>query len=681
MASHKSIPFITLILCFIATTFCSQSLNQEAYTLKPLENTAGIFYHNLGYAKIHTDYFSLLSYTNISLINKRTVFVKSTYDNTLMLCSKLPGTGFCQEPLKLIKIQIPQLETKFETIINLVGHREGNKRKRRGLFNGVSYAFNWLFGTPDADDAKYYSDSIKSLFQQNHDIQALMRQQIHIMSDAIQNYNNTAQTLQSNEEKLNYNILQFNNFSESTSNKIQKLELTQVVSRHVNLLSQMISDLNEEIDIQISAILFAKQKIIHPSVITPTNLQKELLKIQLNTNVRFPIALNDVGNIYKYFSICDLNVIYDQELLIFAIKIPLVLEQLFNLFNLIPLPVSYENSSVYSYIDPSYPFLLLSTTKAQYSRLKDLSTCKKISSEDYLCSETAIYLTAERPVCETILRTKLPNELPEDCPTRTIKADIELWHPLSTNSWLYVISNKTSASISCSKENIDITEVTIQGIGIFQLHSNCKCYTFSTVLYATSNRTSNYSNYLPSFDITKSDCCLYQREFLKTKAPHMALMKINHNNLDELRHSKHKLEQFDEILRDNMNQSYFHRSVSWISTTTAIILIMALSIILSCCCCNCSWLPIIGRFFPNRPSYCGLPNICITNHNERLELTDRQLIQLRLRHLEEQDEAADRFLHSTSATAISPPSYQHSPSAPRQDIRPRKATSESRFQI
>lgn len=108
-----------------------------------------------------------------------------------MLCSKLPGIEFCQEPLKLTKIQIPQLETKFDTIVNLVGHREGNKRKHGGIFNGVSYAFNWFFGTPDAADAKYYSDSIKSLVQQNHDIQSLMRQQIHIISDGIQNYNST----------------------------------------------------------------------------------------------------------------------------------------------------------------------------------------------------------------------------------------------------------------------------------------------------------------------------------------------------------------------------------------------------------------------------------------------------------------------------------------------------------
>ncbi|CAG9765758.1 unnamed protein product [Ceutorhynchus assimilis] len=154
----------------------------------------------------------------------------------------------------------------------------------------------------------------------------------------------------------------------------------------------------------------------------------------------------------------------------------------------------------------------------------------------------------------------------------------------------------------------------------------------------------------------------------------MDLMKFNGNNLDELRHSKQKLEQFDRILEENMKQSYFSKYTSWFSTTIAIIVIIARLVILMCCCCKCSWLPFIGRFFPKHPSYCGLPQICITNHDERFELSDRPLTELRLRHLEELDEANDRVFHYANASSV--PCSTNVPIT-----RPRRSLREKRFQI
>lgn len=657
----------------------------EPFQNKQINNTAGIFYHNLGYAKINTDYFTLLSYTNITFMHSKLKFIKVGYENTLILCSKAPDTSpSCHESLKLLRIQIPQIESKFETITHLVGHDVSSlKRTRRGLFNGVSYAFNWLFGTPDAADAKFYSDSIKKLSQQNHDIQLLMKQQVQIISDAIDNYNSSAYSMRTNEEKLNNNIEKFNNFSLETNLRLGNVEMKQIIIKHINLIVQVITEVNEQCDILISTILFAKQNIIHPSIISPVNLRQELLKVKLRNNVEFPIPINNLNNIYKYFSICDLTVIFDNENLIYAIKIPLVHEQLYNLYHLIPLPVVYQNTNVYSYIDPSYPVLLLSTTKAQYGRLRDLSPCKKLSEEDYLCQSIPIHRTSERPVCETILRINPPENLPDDCPSPTIKADMEIWHPLSTNTWLYVISKKVAASISCNQLNSDIVDVDLKGVGIFELKPGCKSFTASTVLYATSNRTSNYSNYIPSIDITKDDCCIFNREFLKTKSTPMETLTFKSLNLNELRHSRQKLEQFDKILDRNINNSSFFPTFSWLSASIGIILLISLSIILICCCCNCSWLPVIGRFFPKHPSYCGLPNICITNHNERFELSDRQIARMtlnQLRHLEEEDEQAEQELRLTQPAL--PPTYERfATTSLHPERRTRKQVTSGRFEI
>lgn len=52
---------------------------------------------------------------------------------------------------------------KYDSLSYLTSHDISEllyKRFKRGLFDGVSYAFKWLFGTPDAEDAKYYTEAI-----------------------------------------------------------------------------------------------------------------------------------------------------------------------------------------------------------------------------------------------------------------------------------------------------------------------------------------------------------------------------------------------------------------------------------------------------------------------------------------------------------------------------------------
>lgn len=183
--------------------FCPAS-SLTPFTITPLINTAGIYFHNLGIAKISNDHFTLLSYLNISFFHHKLNIMKSNRDQIIIMCSKIMDTQYCKHSLNIAQLYIPQLDSRFDTIAHLVGHEsildKTNKmfRKRRGLFNGVSKAFNWLFGVPDSDDAYYFSQSINDLNSKNQDIQSLMKQQIHIISSALKNYNSSVQLLIAN---------------------------------------------------------------------------------------------------------------------------------------------------------------------------------------------------------------------------------------------------------------------------------------------------------------------------------------------------------------------------------------------------------------------------------------------------------------------------------------------------
>lgn len=89
-----------------------------------------------------------------------------------------------------------------------------------------------------------------------------------------------------------------------------------------------------------------------------------------------------------------------------------------------------------------------------------------------------------------------------------------------------------------------------------------------------------------------------------------------------LHHAQHNLQQFHEILQNNLNKPFNNRRYSWFIILLAIVLL----VVAFCYCRTCSCLKLFcSRFKTN--SCCGIPNICITNHNKRLELTDEQAIQ------------------------------------------------------
>lgn len=121
-----------------------------------------------------------------------------------------------------------------------------------------------------------YSDAINQAHYDEQNIQLLIKQQIQVIKSTITNFNSTVSNLKLNEQTLNENIKIMNEFITSTRNEKFNNELILRITDHVNLLSELNNKMENEFDNLISAILFAKRNILHPSVITPRNLLIEL---------------------------------------------------------------------------------------------------------------------------------------------------------------------------------------------------------------------------------------------------------------------------------------------------------------------------------------------------------------------------------------------------------------------
>ena len=97
----------------------------------------------------------------------------------------------------------------------------------------------------------------------------------------------------------------------------------------------------------LNAITFARIKMLHSSIITPsdliTSLQKAL-KSLVKSNLPLPTYSNYIAN---YINIIELKAFQSDSKLIFVFKIPLVKPEIYTLYRLHPIPILDNRTSVF----------------------------------------------------------------------------------------------------------------------------------------------------------------------------------------------------------------------------------------------------------------------------------------------------------------------------------------------
>lgn len=248
--------YLSIILILIPLILANE------YSIYPYHNTSGIYFNHLGSAQLSNSYYTLLSSFNLTSLNLQYSQLRTFLDNSYSLCTHQATDStynhvmfFCRNSLANSKLSLEKLQNKINSLHHLTSTVE---RTKRGLFNGASYLFNWFFGLPDADDAKYYDNSIRSLLSDNKQIQLLMKQQISVITSTISNFNSSIRNLKINEEKFNNNVQLFNKYINQTTSTIQQITLEQIITERLLFLNQLLTDISEYCDNLISVLILAK---------------------------------------------------------------------------------------------------------------------------------------------------------------------------------------------------------------------------------------------------------------------------------------------------------------------------------------------------------------------------------------------------------------------------------------
>lgn len=561
--------------------------NALPFKIDNINNGSGIYFENLGHVKTTSTKWKMVTYTNISIYYEKLYLINNTYTKSLPLCNNKNLDHvhfyFCQQSLNYLKAKIPYLYSKYQSIEDLVGKNQ--IRNKRGLFNGIGTIFKTIFGTLDYEDATYFEKAINDVKGDENEMLKLMKEQIHVVKTTIANFNESINNLKFNENTLNGNINKINIFIEKTSSKMNKLELAELASQHVNLLTYLTNELSEELDSIINSILFAKRNILHPSILTPIQLITELgnNNYLLKSGLNFPV-FPSIENAHTFMDIADLQVFHINNKLMFIINIPLTDPTIFTLYQCIPLPMPYEdNTRRYAYIQPNVNFLGIPENNQKYVKFHDLKLCKKVSEFDFICQQDVFYSTTLNANCEVVLLTGNPKKIPKNCDTKVFNGDLDIAHKLRANKWILITTLQKQLTVICENDD-GIKDITILGLSILTLKDNCEAYFGSNLLKGEGSITAEYEAVIPNVDIIKDDCCEKVSYNISHEYIKLNPITLSNVNLDNLKLVSHTLDNIKEQINQASKHPTLIRYPSIFSSIIYIIIIVITFYILLKCC-------------------------------------------------------------------------------------------------
>lgn len=258
------------------------------------------------------------------------------------------------------------------------------KRTKRGLINGLGSIIKQITGNLDYDDEIYFDSILNQLKQSQNQISTQLNKQYSINNEIIQKFNETVKIIEHNEFEVSNKIKTLEQLINSSKRYEDLMYAKDLVNQMINLF-QVILQILQDIE---NSITFCSLHTMHPSIITGTELLKELNKISEFYKNQLPFPINS-KNIINYENLIKPNCIIKESKIIYFLPIPLIEKKQYNLYYFLSIP--NKNSNI---ILPSTKFAI-----RHESEVLPLSDICVLISNSYHCSSNQVIIknnTCER---------------------------------------------------------------------------------------------------------------------------------------------------------------------------------------------------------------------------------------------------------------------------------------------
>ncbi|ABY65853.1 fusion protein [Orgyia leucostigma nucleopolyhedrovirus] len=339
--------------------------------------------------------------------------------------------------------------------------QRATRRQKRGILNFVGSIDKFLFGVMDQNDANLLHKLAKSDNALNNQVKQLTDELISLSS-----YMEHSQCVEQHQN-----------------------DACIYIDSKMNLLKAQIDEIDllyTNLDRAVDNALVNK---VNSLIMTPKRLLKELTSVTkyLPPKTAWPVSLelDNMHNLINNDIIKSHVFLTKDRKLLFILEMPLIGQQLYNVYQVVPIPFCVNSKC--AVIVPDSKYLAVSSNRQSYARLEDDTTkvCKTAIGALLCFKPKIVHDASQATLCD--IKILLDNNAADadtvvkNCDVRVGHFDVQIFHPISYyNNWLYVLQKDTRVDFDCSAD-VSVPPVVLKtGVGILRglnLNFTCKLVT------------------------------------------------------------------------------------------------------------------------------------------------------------------------------------------------------------
>ncbi|XP_043461560.1 uncharacterized protein LOC122498077 [Leptopilina heterotoma] len=505
-----------------------------------------IYAENLGVTKMYHQTWRLILGIDVSGINDHFQQIQENYERSLKMCNR------CSEELtlKALNNRIVRLEESKSVLNQMLGVG----RRKRGFLNIVGTLSKTLFGTLDETDLTLINHEFDSIYSDNKILADTLGNQTRMIKSWL---SSTSHDLQLMKDHSISSVSELNNILNATNANQQNL----LISNIITLCSMAISELSEELNLIIDAINDGKHGIVHPQILTPSILIRELKQFEDSSNTKYPIRLI-TQNYQHIIDISEVSIAITNKRLVYVLRIPILEYEDLQTLHLIPIPIQHANGFIAPI--PTHEIILVNTEKSFYipSDMFALRQCKETNDLRVCKRVQPSYLISEVQSCETNI-LKNQNKVINDhmCQFSAFQIIEVVYIPLKDPNQFIIIPQKEvelSALCNSQSQTIVITEPSL-----VYSKTDCILQTPKSILkmhQSMERRTDIIYKKNISYTIDQSDF-----ELLTSQLPTVQ-DSLHHENLKFLRQNLDLMENsLQKIKNRRRNKTWIEKGTDFIT--------------------------------------------------------------------------------------------------------------------
>ncbi|CAH0724546.1 unnamed protein product, partial [Brenthis ino] len=274
----KQIKFSNLCLSLLYLFITIIPTSSASFKITPIQNNS-IYFDKLADMKLIRDEWKIISYYDMNPYWQGTTACNDYIKYLDRLCIKIKGDSHCDVISIQLQLEYSELEYNNHLLLSQHSGTRQDKRRRRGLINGVGYIANSLFGVLDDHFAEQYKQDIQLTRDNENHLALLLKNQTSVLEVE---YN----ILKRNEESLNKQHKMHNQLSmnlENLENFLKSESAKNALINEFNLGAIAVSNMLRQLETMQTTLLNTVIDVYHGRfnfhLINPDQLRNTLSTI------------------------------------------------------------------------------------------------------------------------------------------------------------------------------------------------------------------------------------------------------------------------------------------------------------------------------------------------------------------------------------------------------------------